>query len=173
MQTDEIRFAQEGVIVDERRLELALDLGGGARDVVIEDPHVEAEGAPRDGAPDPSEAQHTERFAVDVETPEKVPLPALPRAGTRVTIRLRHAPGRRHEEGPREIRGGIGEDVRGVGNRDATALRSRDVDVVVADGNVRDDLQTGRRQQLLIDGVGDLANQSVLTAKPAKKFFTG
>src|SRR5207245_2913309 len=75
-----------------------------------------------DGAPDPPEPHDAECLSVDVGAPEEVPLPCLPLTGAGVAVGLHDAARRRHEEGPREVGGGLREDVRRVRDDHATAL---------------------------------------------------
>ena len=101
---------------------------------------------------------------MDVGAPEEVPLPRLPLAGARVAVRLHDAARRRHEQGPGEVGGGLGEDVRRVRDDHLPALCRGDVDVVVANRDVGDDLEGRRRRQhLIVDRADDVADQ---TASP-------
>src|SRR5207302_1448807 len=138
-----------------------------AHRVVIEDAHAEAETAASDRAADPAEADHAEGLAVDVGAPQEVPFPRLPLSGARIGVGLDDPAGGGHQQREGEIGGGLGEDVGRVGDDDAASGGGGDVDVVVADGDVRDDLQVGRRgQHLVIDGGDDVADQAVLALKP-------
>ena len=141
---------------------------------MVEDAHVESRGAPRDGAADPSEAQDAERLAVHVGAPEEIPLPALPLARAREVVGLDDAPGGRHQERPREVGGGLGEDVGRVGHDDAAAPGGRDVDVVVADRDVRHDLEGGRRREnLVVDRADDVTDEPVLAPDPRQELGLG
>jgi hypothetical protein len=66
-----------------------------------------------------------------------------PRAHVRVAFR--DAARRRHEQRPGEVRGGVVQHARRVGDADAALFGCRDVDVVVAHRDVGDDLQVRRR----------------------------
>ena len=111
---------------------------------------------------------------MDVGAPQQVPLPLLPLTRAREVVGLDDTPCRRHQQGPREVGGRLGEDVRGVGDDDPPAARRGDVDVVVADSDVRDDLHRGRGgQDLLVDRADDVADEPVLTPKPGNQFGLG
>ena len=56
-----------------------------------------------------------------------------------------NAPRDAEDQRPGQIGGRVGQHVRRVGHDDAALARGRDVDVVVADGGVRDDLQIAPR----------------------------
>ncbi len=108
---------------------------------VVEDAHVEAAGSSGDGQPDLPEADDAERRAVHVLTQEERRVPRLPAAGPRQPVALDDATGRCQEERERQVGGCLGEDARRVRDEDAALGRRRNVDVVVADGHLRDDAQ--------------------------------
>ena len=106
--------------------------------------HPEPLGAPADGLADAAPADHPER-RVDVGAP------AARRARTSSTPRAHRAlavadpPGARHEQRPGQVRGRLGQDVRGVAHRDAAPGRRVQVDVVGADRVVGDRPHRGPR----------------------------
>ena len=70
-------------------------------------------------------------------------MPGLPPAGLDGLGAFDEAAGGGHEEGEGHIRGGAGEDVRCVPDRDAAAGRFPHVDVLEADGYLADGAQVG------------------------------
>ena len=75
---------------------------------------------------------------------------------------------------PGELRVGFGQHVRRVGDDDAALAHGGDVDVVVADGDVGDDLQRRRRvHELAVDPVGQHADQRVLVGDAPQQLVAG
>ena len=90
--------------------------------------------------PMPDDAQGLALQAA-AEEEEHAPLPRL--AGADDAFALAESASRHEEEAERDVGGRLGEHAGRV-RRDDTALAARrDVDVVVADGDVRDDLELG------------------------------
>ena len=71
----------------------------------------------------------------------EVERPPLPAAAPNQPIAFGDAPRDAEDQRPGEIGGRLGQHVRRVGDDDAALARRGDVDVVVADGDVRNDLQ--------------------------------
>jgi hypothetical protein len=73
--------------------------------------------------------------------------------------------GRGQDEQEREVGGGLVEDAGGVAHGDAELGRGGDVDVVIADRDVRDDAQASTRgsglQHRAVDAVGEQAHDPV------------
>ncbi len=93
----------------------------------------------------------------------EVERPALPLAAPHQPLAFRQPPRDRQNQRPREIGHRLGEHVRRVGDDDRRATRVRDVDVVVADGDVGDDLQRRRGvDDARVDRIGQQADERVL-----------
>ena len=160
---DEVGLREQCVPVGVRGVELALGREVRAQGVVVQDAHPEPTGPSRYGAPDAAEAQDAERLAMHIQAPEQVPLPGLPLPGAGVLVGLDHTPSGRHQQGPGEVRSGLGEHVGGVGDDDAAPAGGGQIDVVVADSHVGDDLEVrAGGQHLVVDGRDDVADEAGL-----------
>ena len=172
MEAEEVRLPQQRRGVRVRRVELALRGGIDSDGVVIEHAHIESGGSTGHGPADAAEAHHTECLAVDIDAPEQVPLPTLPLPGPSELVGLHDATGGGHEQGPGEVCRRLGQHVGRVGHDDAVAARSGHVDVVVAHGHVRDDLERGDgRQHFLVDRADDVADQTILALEPGDQLL--
>jgi hypothetical protein len=98
-----------------------------------------------------------------------------PLAFSNEPIPLGDAPRGGHEQRPREVRGGLGQDAGRVADRDAAARARRDVDVVVPDGEVRDDLQAGpsRVEELVVDPLRRQREDAIDADDPAQELGPG
>jgi len=112
-------------------------------------------GAAGQGLPDPAEAHDAEGLVVDVLTQHHERPPDPRGTGAEETIAFGDPPGRDHHQGERGVRGGLGQDLRGVGGKDAMPGACVHVDVVEAHGVVRHDPEPGPRgvQELVVDPV--------------------
>ena len=139
--------------------------------VVIQDPHPEAARPPRDRLADPPEPDDPERGAVDVRPHQQHRAPGLPLAGADVVVALREAARGGHEQRPREVRGGLGQDAGRVADRDAALRARRDVDVVEPDREVADDLELrpGPVEELVVDAVGEQRQDAVAALDRAEE----
>ena len=127
--------------------------------------HAERRRPGRNGAPDPATADDAELFAAQLRAEHEVDRPALPRAAPDQPLSFADPPRRGQDQRPGQLRGGLGEHVRRIGDDHAALRRRWNVDVVVADGDVCDDLQVRRRvEQRLVDAIGQHADQPGLAA---------
>ena len=172
MERDEVALGQQLV---ERSRYVApsgpVTSSGSALDVVVQDPHPEPLGPPRDRLADPPEADDAERRAVDVRPEQQQRPPRLPAAGADVAIALGHAPGGGHQQRQGEVGGRLGQDARRVADGDAAPRARGDVDVVEADRVVADDpeLRPGRVEELVVDPVGQQVSDAVAAGDPAQE----
>ena len=156
---DEIGFPEERGQVGARGVEAALGRGIGGRGILVEHAHAEAEGPPRHARPMRPKPMIPRVLPCTSPPSRTHVLPLLEPALAHVLVALDHAPGRGHEERPREVCRGLGEDVRGIGDDDAPPGGRLHVDIVEADGDVGDHAQVrAAGQDLLIDRVGDEAD---------------
>ena len=164
---DEIGFPEERGQVGARGVEAALGRGIGGRGILVQHAHAEAERPPRHRAADAAEADDPEGLAVHVAAEQDHVLPLREPALAHVLVALDHAPGRGHEERPREVCRGLGEDVRGIGDDDTPPGGRLHVDIVEADGDIGDHAQVrAGGQDLVVDLVGDEADQSLAPLEP-------
>ena len=174
MERDEVRLAEQGRQVGPGRAQLALGRRVRGHRILVEDPHPEALGPPGHRAADPAEADHAQGLAVHVAAQQQHVLPMLEAAVTQVAVGLDHAAGGGHQERPREIGGGIGQHVGGIGDHDPAPGAGRDVDVVVAHRHVGDDAKVGAGvQQRLVDGLADHADQPLLVSQAGEQLRPG
>jgi hypothetical protein len=111
---------------------------------------------------------------VDIAAQEQHHLPLLPLALAHEAVGLGEPAGRGHEQGPREVGRGVGQDVRGVRDDDAALGRGRHVHIVVAHRHIADDAQLGAgRQELLIDDLADHADQPLPSLEPGEQLGSG
>ena len=91
--------------------------------------------------------------------------PPGPAVAPQVGLGVGRQPRRRQDQEEREIGGGLVEHAGRVAHRDAELGRGGDVDVVVADGHVRDDLHAaagrGRVEHAGVDAIGEQADHRV------------
>jgi hypothetical protein len=166
VERDEVGLAQQGGQVDAARVKVTLGRRVGGHRVLVEHAHPEAPAPPRHRAADAAEADHAQGLAVHVAAQERHVLPLLESALAQVTVGFHHATRGGHQEGPREVGGGVGQHVGGVGDHHAPLGAGRHVDVVEADRDVGDDAQVRARvQQRLIDRLADHADQPLLAAQ--------
>jgi hypothetical protein len=111
------------------------------------DLQTESARAPGDRLPDPSEADDPEHGAVHVPPQVLVDVPARPSTAAQVRLRLPRPARRGQDEQEGEVGGRLVEHARRVAHRDAELGRGVEVDVVVADGDVRDDAQAWRARR--------------------------
>ena len=105
---------------------------------------------------DRAEPDQPERRAPGVAAEHEVPAPRPRPSGADQPVALDDAPRRREHQREREVGGRLDERVGRVRRDDAGRAARLEVDVVVADGEVRDDLQlgAGRGKQRRVDAVG-------------------
>ena len=149
MEADRVRVAHEVVEVRDVPRRTGVPAGVVAHD------HLEGPCAVSDLAADAPVADEPEAHPGEVATerrgePEAAPLAPAERRAVR-----EQASADRQQEDHREVgRRGV-EHTRGVAHRDPVPSRGIEVDVVVADGDVRDDAQRGgtRGDDLLVDPI--------------------
>ena len=82
--------------------------------------------------------------------------------------------GRRHQQRPREVRGGVVEHARRIGHANAAFRARRDIDVVVADRDVGDDLEVRTpREDRLVEPVHHGGQRPARARKPRRELFGG
>ncbi len=128
------------------------------------DVHAERRCALRGGARDSSEAGEAQRRSRNILTEKQFGLPAGELPGSGELVGFDRAPCGGEDEQHRQIGSRVGEHTRCVADRDAVRGRRRNVDVVVADGVVRDSGQLGRSEQVGVEAVGQLCDHDVEVA---------
>ena len=108
---------------------------------VIAHLHAKPYGAVGHRLPDPSHSDNPQRFARDFRSQELRGAPAGPTTGSNEGVAFDDAACRRQEQGPGQIRGGIRQDVRGIGDDQTTLSRCGKIDVVVPHSVVRQNFQ--------------------------------
>ena len=172
VEADEIGFAQQPFGADEFEPEFLFDGLGGATGVVVEDPHGETGGPACHGLADAAHAEDAERVVVHVLADQQVDPPFRPLAGVHEALALTQPAGRGQQKREGEVGGGVGQDVRRVGDQDAGARGGGNVDVVEADGDVGDDLNAFERgDHRGGELVGQLAHHSLLAADTPGQLF--
>jgi hypothetical protein len=113
--------------------------------VVVDDVHVEAAGALRGDLSDPPHADDAEGLAGDLGAHHEGRAPGVPRAGADQVLALAGASGRPEQAEQGDLRGGVGQHVRGVGDDHAAAAGGGEVDMVDPHREVGDDLHRRRK----------------------------
>lgn len=139
MEADVVGFAKQLFLGHAAGAEFGFEFGREWGGVGIEDVHGETASAAGDGLSDAAHAEDAESAVVDVLADKEVDEPFAPFAGVNEGVALDDTAGRGHEEGEGEVGGGFGEDVGGIGDEDAAGGGGRDVDIVVADGDIGND----------------------------------
>ena len=99
-------------------------------------------------------------------------LPGAPLAAADVGVPLRQSPRDAEHQRDRQVGGAVGQDVRGVADRDPARARRLDVDVVDAHRVVRDRPQPrGRLDQLGVDAVGEQRKQTLELGSPREQLL--
>ena len=113
--------------------------------VVVSDRHAEADAAVSDCPADAAEADDPECGAAQstAEQKRRCPPPRFP--GADPPFSLTDPAGGGEQQGPCQVGGGVGENVRGVGDDHPAGGTCGHVDVVESDRVVRDDPQTRSR----------------------------
>ncbi len=97
--------------------------------------------------------------------------PTRPFAGSNHPLTRTQIPGRRKEQRPGEIGGGVGEHSRRGGHLDAAVPGGGHVDVVETDGVVGHDAQSrGRLDQIDVDPVAQHAQERIGLIHPVEEF---
>ena len=117
--------------------ELAEPIRGHER-VVRDDAHPEPERAMGDLAADPSQSEHTERLAGELDSRETCPIPD---SGRKCSVCLRQVARQREQERDRMLSCGVDGRLGSVRHDDPAAGCRLDVDVVHADACPSDDLE--------------------------------
>lgn len=173
MERDEVALGNELVERNVARAELALVFGEGAIALCIENTHAESLGPTRHGAADATEADDAERRASDTRAEKLRRCPASPGSGTGKLVGFDDAPRRGEQERHAEIGGGVGEHAGGVGDEDAATATGIEIDVVHADGIVRDDAEIGSRlEERLVDAIAEERDEGVFSGNPREDALT-
>ena len=122
--------------------------------VGVVDFHAEAAGACGHRPPDPSHAQDAEAFAADVRAAELRGRPAGPAALAQQALGLPGAPRRAEQAEQSDVGRRIGQHVRRVADLKSARLGGRQIDVLVAD-------REGRQQ---LDACGQAFDQRAIEA---------
>jgi hypothetical protein len=146
VQADEIRLAQQVLFAPVLEPQFPFHRLRGALHVVVEDPHGESRRAPRHRLADAAHAEDAEGAVMDVVPNQKIDAPLGPLARVHEVVAFHDAAGRRQNQGERQVRGGVGQDVRGIRHQDPLAGGRRHVDVIEADRHVRDRLDAIERR---------------------------
>ena len=102
----------------------------------------------RDGPRDAADADDAELLAAQLHPEHVVERPALPTAPRRThALAFAEPPRDGEDQRPGEVGARVGQHVRRVGDLDARARARRHVDVVVADGDIGDDLAAAAPQR--------------------------
>ena len=163
MQRHDVGCREQLLEVDDPGADAVDDTGVGFR--ATGEQHLHAEGGRPAGRREPDRAgpDDAERPAAQpgAEVPRHAPAPWLPRADP--SLGGAEAAGGHEHERHREVGGRVGEHPGRVGHDDAALPASGDVDVVVADGDVRDDPQLRARgvEELGVDTVDEHRDEGV------------
>lgn len=175
VQRDDVCGCQEFGQLEASRAELGRSVGGHVARARVDDVHPEGPGAPGHRDADPAGADDAERLAAQVHA-EQVEHAPLPRgAGPDDALALAEA-ARRHEHEPEGGVGGrVGEHAGGVRRDDAAPGARGDVDVVVADGDIGDDLElvACRIEEFVVDAVRDHRDDPVRTSDASQGLLAG
>ena len=117
-----------------------------------------------DSLPDAAEPDDAELLVAQVGAEHEVERESLPRTASRQAIAFDDAPRHAEDERPRQIGGRFGQHVRRVGDHDVVLARRRHIDVVVADGDRRHDLEVAPGlEDGSVDRVSDDRQQPLLS----------
>jgi hypothetical protein len=123
--------------------------------------------------PDSAVADQAERQTGEASPQHQVRCPDPVLAPADQPVALRDAAEQRQHQRDRQLGSRLGQHVRGIRHDDAAAPARVEVDVVHADGVVRDDpqLRPGGVEQLLVDAVGQHQHQAVAAGDAAHKLL--
>ncbi len=170
VQGDKIGFSKQRVQIAIFRVQLLLDVFGRAGPAVVSHFHCKSGRAPRNSSTDAAESNDSQRLAPDIGSAKLIEIPTLPASGAHVLVGFHQPAGHGHHESPGKIRGGFIQHAGSVGNRDAAFGASRNINVVVADGNVRHDAKLRRgAQHVVSDTLRQQTHQAVFVFQAAEK----
>ena len=109
----------------------------------VDDLRSERAGHLRVAAADPAHADDADGGAAQLEPAVGGGVPALPAALAQVALGVAHPPAGRERQREGELGGRLGQDAGRVGHRHPALAAGVEVDVVVADREVRDNLEAG------------------------------
>ena len=134
--------------------------------VRVGDGHAERRRLLGHRAADAADADEAELLAAQLHAEHVIERPAAPLAGAHHALAFAEPPRDREDQAPGEIGARVGQHVGRVGHDNAARAAGGDVDVVVADGDVGDDLQLrpGGIEHRGIDRFGEQADDRVLAA---------
>ena len=174
VEADVVGLAEEIFPGHAASAEFGFEFGREGGGVGIEDVHGKPSAAAGDGLSDAAHAEDAESAVVDVLADKEVDEPFAPFAGVNEGVALDDTAGRGHEEGEGEVGGGFGEDVGGIGDEDAAGGGGRDVDIVVADGDIGNDADA---VELGEDGggefIGELADDGLAASGALDQILGG
>jgi hypothetical protein len=119
-------------------------------------------------------ADDPELLAAQLRAEHEVQRPALPAASSDQPLPFPDAPGDGEDQPPGELRDRLGQHVWRVRHDDAPLLRRRNVDVLVAHGDVRDDLQAiAGCEDVFRNAVGQQADERILAHQSPLQLLRG
>jgi hypothetical protein len=118
---------------------------GGSLHIRVHDAESECGGARSHRPADPAVADDSQLSPPQLHAEHEVEGPALPSAAAHEAVALRHAPRDVHDQRPGQVGSRLGEDIRRVGNDNASRARGVHIDVVEADCDVGDHFEAARR----------------------------
>ena len=174
LQDYEVRLREQVVPADVRSVESPFDIRSHPFAVAVEHLHFEAARAPSDRLADPAHADDAQRCVMNIDAQPLLEPPAGPFAGPDVALDLREATRGCEHQSPCKVGGGVVEHARRIGRHHAARGARRDVDVVVADGDVGDDFEARTAlEQRRIDAVGETAHDTLLVGQPLRQRVGG
>ena len=111
--------------------------------IPIGDLHVKAEmSAAGDGLADASISDNAQALSMNVRAKKRAVDVLLPSSLFDILRQFDHPPGRRHDQGKCHVSGGFGQDIGGVGQQNAPAVKVFQIVVIVPNGDAGNDFQT-------------------------------
>jgi hypothetical protein len=152
------QFSELGADCSERALGLGLGIASHVENRPRHRPH-QLRVAPAD----PAHPDDSKRRPAQLDSEAAGGVEPCPFARPQAPLGCRQAACRGQGQRQRQLGGGVGEDVRGVGGDDLPIPAGLEVDVVVADGEVGDQPQAGAGgiEQLRADGDGRVGDDRV------------
>ncbi len=142
-----MRIAPGFMRIDPRGARLTLKVGlGGSRRVQDAEPERQRTASYR--LADPARAEQPKRPATQLEAEQLFRVPAGPLPSAHQVHPLDQVARGREDERPGKVSRGFGEHARCVGDEHVAHLGGDEIDVVIADGDVRDDTKVREMLEL-------------------------